>query len=106
MSVLLWLASLSTIISRPVLVAASGTASFLVEQGSLMRLSSFIGRWTLPLLPHLGCCKWCCSGRWDAVSFLISTSVYFVCEPRNGIAGSCVSPDFVFLRNLRVLNQG
>ena len=106
MSVLLWRVALAATLSRPVHIAVHGTGSFLVEQDSILRLSSSICQQALPLLPCLGCYKWCRSERWDAVCFLISASVYFLYEPRNGIAGSCVSPHFVFLRNLRVLNRG
>ena len=44
MSVLLWRVALAVTLSRPVHIAVHGTGSFLVEQDSILRLSSSVSR--------------------------------------------------------------
>ena len=56
-----------------------------------------IRQWTFRLLPHLGCCKWCCSERWSTCVFSnYGFSGYIL---RSGNAESYGISVYSFLRN-------
>lgn len=74
---------------RRVAAAAQGPLFCVVTVCLFIHLSM-----ALRLRPRLGCCTWCRSEHWAAVSFLTVSLFIFVCEPRNGIAGSRASPGF------------